>query len=140
MRKLTSLLGTLGATGIVAIGCSMTANAQADADAELLAALMEEGDEVFHSVGCSGCHGNNGEGGNGPSFVSNTYLERAGAVIAQILFPDTEHGTMPAFTHLSNREISAVATYIRNSWGNGYGIARESSVEFQRNAVGGGAE
>jgi len=45
---------------------------------------------------------------------------------------------MPAFPNLTDREIAAVATYIRNSWGNEYGIAREASVAFARRAMGGG--
>jgi mono/diheme cytochrome c family protein len=35
---------------------------------------------------------------------------------------------MPAFDTLTDRQIAAVATYIRNSFGNSYGIATEDEV------------
>ena len=139
MKKLLHAIAAIGgAVTIAASGYVSTANAQADPDPALFAALMEEGDTVFRTVGCSACHGNNGEGGNGPSFIGNDALDTAGAVIAQILQPDEDHGVMPAFPHLTDREIAAVATYVRNSWGNAYGIARETSVAFARRALAGG--
>ena len=133
-KRSTALLGIAGVVALAA-GLSFNAYAQADPDPVLFAALMEEGDDVYHTVGCSGCHANDGTGGNGPSFIGNETLNTAGAVIAQILQPDEEHGTMPAFPNLTDREIAAVATYIRNSWGNTYGIAFESSAAFARRAL-----
>ena len=128
MKKLTKyLLGMAGAAGIAA-GYAATANAQADPDPALFAALMEEGDDIYHSVGCSSCHGNEGEGGIGPELAGNEILASATTIVGQILQPDEEHGQMPAFANeLDNREVAAVATYIRNSWGNEFGIVTEST-------------
>ena len=39
---------------------------------------------------------------------------------------------MPPFTNLTDREIAAVATYIRNSFGNNYGIATVEEVAKNR--------
>jgi mono/diheme cytochrome c family protein len=139
-KQSTALLGIAGVAALAA-GFALNVSAQEPRDPALQAEidlLVAEGDIVYHSVGCSGCHGANGEGANGPPFVGNTTLESAGAIIAQMLFPDQEHDPMPAFGHLEDRQLAAVATYIRNSWGNNYGIARETSVAFQRNAVAGG--
>lgn len=136
-KRSTALLGFAGVAALAA-GLSFNAYAQADPDPVLFAALMEEGEVVFTTVGCSACHGSDGTGREGPGFIGNEFLDTAGAIIAQILQPDEEHGTMPAFPNLTDREIAAVATYIRNSWGNTYGIARESSAAFARRALEGG--
>ena len=40
---------------------------------------------------------------------------------------------MPAWGPvMDDREIAVVATYIRNSWGNGFGIVAESAVTIRR--------
>jgi mono/diheme cytochrome c family protein len=103
----------------------------ADAEA-VLAALVAEGDEIFHSVGCSGCHGANGQGGAGPELAGNSALSSAAHVISMVLYGNQEHG-MPAFVdRLNDRQVAAVGTYIRNSWGNGFGLVRESAVATRR--------
>jgi mono/diheme cytochrome c family protein len=109
------------------------APAEAAADPEaVLAALVEEGDEIFNSVGCSGCHGANGQGGAGPELAGNQALSSQAHVISMVLFGNQEHG-MPAFVdRLGDREVAAVGTYIRNSWGNSFGIVRESAVATRR--------
>ncbi len=98
----------------------------------LLAALVDEGDEIFHSVGCSGCHGANGQGGAGPELAGNQALSSQAHVISMVLFGNEEHG-MPAFAdRLDDRQVAAVGTYIRNSWGNGFGVVREPAVATRR--------
>jgi mono/diheme cytochrome c family protein len=138
MNKLKlAVLGTIGIAAAVA-GQTLTANAQAEPDPALLAALIAEGDDVFHHVGCSSCHGNDGEGGIGPTLAGNEVLSSRTAVVSQILAPDEEHGQMPNFAHLSDREIAAVATYVRNAWGNAFGIVPEDTVARLRANMGGG--
>ena len=44
----------------------------------------------------------------------------------------TYNGQMPAFPQLSQEEVVAVATYVRNSWGNSYGPVSEAEVEMAR--------
>ncbi|WMT91732.1 cytochrome c [Pelagibacterium sp. H642] len=102
-------------------------------DEESLALLMEEGETVYAN-NCAACHGVEGEGGGGPALVGSSVVEGRSAVIYQILFGATDHG-MPAFAPiLSDQEIAAVATYIRNSWENDYGIVLPRSVEMRRSA------
>jgi mono/diheme cytochrome c family protein len=139
LKRLGILSTTTAVAVVVALATpSITASAQGGpSDAQLLAALIDEGDDAFHRVGCSGCHGNDGEGGVGPMLAGNDYLAVRSAVVAQIMNPDTEHGGMPAFAHLSDREIAAVATYIRNAWGNEYGIVPEEIIALFRGGMGG---
>jgi len=100
-------------------------------DAALMAALMEEG-ETNYSRNCSGCHGREGGGGVGPALAGNSFLSSSGAIVGQILVGNPEHG-MPAFAgDLNDREIASIATYVRNSWGNDYGIVRETAVAIRR--------
>ena len=118
------------AAGVVALGFAASAIAQEDADPALFAALMEEGDDVFHSVGCSSCHGDAGEGGNGPRFVGNALLGSTSSVVTQIL---AGNDYMPGFGDtLSDWQLAAVATYVRNSWGNEFGVVNEEAVAARR--------
>jgi mono/diheme cytochrome c family protein len=126
-----ALVGAIGAAGIATFGYAHSASAQ-DADAALLAELVAEGDEIFHSVGCSGCHGAEGGGGAGPELAGNSALSSAGHVISMVLYGNAEHGMPPFISLLTDREIAAVGTYVRNSWGNSFGIVREASVAPRR--------
>lgn len=96
---------------------------------EEFGALMEQGGELYIK-NCSACHGSNGEGGVGPAHAGNENLA------------DTEHvlvtiheglGFMPPFAStLNDEQIAAVATYIRNSWGNEFGaITAEESAALR---------
>jgi cytochrome c2 len=97
-------------------------------DAALLAALVREGGPVFRS-NCVPCHGANAQGGAGPALAGNSFLASASAVANQI----TNGGNyMPNFGQLSDRQIAAVATYVRNSFGNSYGVVTEAQVAIVR--------
>lgn len=106
---------------------------EVDEDEALFAALMEEGALVYRRVAnCAGCHGNEGLGDFGPRLAGDGYLASVGGVVGIILGGFTEHG-MPAFAaDLDNRQVAAVATFIRNSWGNEYGLVREEWVANRR--------
>lgn len=129
-----ALLGLGGAAALVAFSQAFTvqAVAQAEPDPELLAALIEEGEDVYGTQ-CAGCHGAEGDGAVGPSFIGNSFLEFSSSVVGIILAGLEDHGGMPAFaSQLNDRQVSAVGTYIRNSWGNGYGIVSERAVATLR--------
>ena len=98
-------------------------------------ALMEEGAQVY-SANCSGCHQAQGQGlpGTFPPLAENPNLEDATHVVNVILNGlqgpievngTTYNGAMPGFGQLSDRQVAAVATYIRNSWGNAFGPVSE---------------
>ncbi len=128
MKKLTftALIGSIGVAGLVALG-NTGASAQAGSDAALMATLMDEGHDLFER-NCSGCHGHNGEGIAGPELAGNQFVASNSAIINQILEGNTDHGMPPFRDHLTAREIAAIATYVRNSWGNAFGITTEETV------------
>lgn len=97
----------------------------------LMAALMEEGEDNFNR-NCAGCHGRDGGGGVGPRLAGNSFLSSSGATVGQILVGNEEHGMPPFADDLDDREIASIATYVRNSWGNDYGIVQERSVAIRR--------
>ena len=131
MKRLTlaAVAGAIGTAGLIALGQTSSVVAQED-DAALLAAFMEEGADLFDD-NCAACHGAEGEGTVGPRLAGNPLLASAGSVAAQILSGNPDRG-MPAFDNLSDREVAAIATYVRNSWGHDYGLVRESTVANRR--------
>ena len=93
---------------------------------ELMAELMTEGESLFTS-NCETCHGEAGEGGagGGPALAGSQTLSSIGTITRQIINGGER---MPSFTQLSDRQVAAVGTYIRNSWGNAFGIVTEEDV------------
>lgn len=87
--------------------------------AETLEELLAKGQPIYEA-NCAECHSKAGTGRVGPSFIGNDRIGNAALVIRQV----SEGGTdMPSFgAKLSPEEILAVGTYIRNSWGNSYGV------------------
>lgn len=99
-----------------------------DLGADFLA-VMEEGQQVFRHI-CATCHGSGGEGAIGIRLIGNKLLanelEIAGAIIRG-------QGYMPALGgQLTDAELAAALTYIRNSWGNQYGPVSEDTVQEAR--------
>ncbi|MGB3338156.1 MAG: cytochrome c [Devosia sp.] len=87
--------------------------------ADKLAELLAIGEPIYVAR-CKECHGAAGGGFVGPKLVGNDRLANAGPVIRQITGGGAD---MPAFRNrLTADEILAVGTYVRNSWGNSYGI------------------
>jgi Cytochrome c, mono- and diheme variants len=82
------------------------------------------------SSNCASCHGANGEGDAGPSLVGNELLAEVDVVTETII-----HGYsyMPPFGDmLTDAQVAAIATYIRNSWGNEYGFVAPEDAEAAR--------
>lgn len=88
------------------------------------------GGDVYAYAHCAACHGGLGYGGAGPRLRGDPLLEADTYVVGQILLG---RGIMPSFgDKLSDREIAAVATYIRTSWGNDFGaVAPERVAEIR---------
>lgn len=122
----TAFALTAGASGIDA----QSVDALAPASFE---ELVKEGASVYRRR-CAECHGLNGEGqwqdhdaaprlAGKPAPLS---VERIAVLIIQ------GGSYMPRFDRLTHREIAAVATFVRNSFGNSHGIVTEEEVAGHR--------
>jgi mono/diheme cytochrome c family protein len=119
-------VAVLLATGVVGQeGAGEPAPAMSE---ELLAALIAEGEEIF-AANCQPCHGPEGGGSEGPALAGNEGLQAQSPILNQVLFGGAY---MPAFAQLTDREIAAVATFIRNSWENEFGGVTEETVAAAR--------
>jgi mono/diheme cytochrome c family protein len=97
------------------------------------------GQGIYHNQ-CAQCHGDNGEGrGDYPSLAGNrTVIMNSSVNLVRIIlrggFAPTTEGNprpygMPPFGHaLSDSEVAAVATYVRNAWGNSAGAVMPLNV------------
>ena len=96
-----------------------------------VASLMSEGSSVY-SQHCASCHGPQGDeaGGGATVLAGHTGLSNTGRMIRQVLF-GSEY--MPSFAEtLSDHQIAAVLTHVRNSWGNDFGPVTEEEVVAER--------
>lgn len=112
------------------IAAALTAQGAAPADP---AALAAEGQVLYHRD-CASCHGADGQGdGAGPALAGNTTLARKEHVVKRILFGATDKGMDP-FTSFTDREVAAVASFLRNAWDNAHGPVSEADVKVLRAA------
>lgn len=103
------------------------------ADAEPLSMddLVNQGQAVFQQE-CAVCHQAGGQGmGVFPALAGNDFVTGdIGPVLDNII---NGQGAMPPFARLSDTEIAAVATYIRNSFGNETGdVVQPADVQAAR--------
>jgi mono/diheme cytochrome c family protein len=90
------------------------------------ASAPDKGMQLFKTSGCFVCHGQMGGGGAGPGLRGDPFLAISDYVVAQILLGRT---IMPAYGEaLNDEQIAAVASYIRNSWGNRFGNVEPQQV------------
>ncbi|MCP8898953.1 PVC-type heme-binding CxxCH protein [Gilvimarinus xylanilyticus] len=97
--------------------------------------LFDQGKQLYHGKGaCAGCHGEYGKGmpGLGPTFWDSQWLHNK-QTLAKVLLhgltgpiwvgPDYYNpaAVMPGFAareDISDKDLAAIAVFIRNSWGN----------------------
>ncbi|MGK0617974.1 c-type cytochrome [Meiothermus cerbereus] len=82
-------------------------------------ALKAKGEQVY-SASCAGCHQANGKGLPGvfPALDGSKNVADKAYTINILL---KGKGGMPGFAQLSDEELAAVTTYIKNSWSNKFG-------------------
>ena len=96
---------------------------------QVSAEVISLGQQVYQSF-CVGCHGPSGEGTVGPALAGNVSLQEARHVLRQIIHGG---GAMPAFgSQLTDEQVAAVATFIRNSWENNFGPIDVAQAQQQR--------
>ncbi len=86
-----------------------------------LAELKARGAQVY-AANCQSCHQANGLGVKGafPALDGSAVVKDKAQQIAILL---NGKGAMPPWKQLSDVELAAVATYVKNSWGNNEGAA-----------------
>lgn len=89
-------------------------------DAALYEELMSIGAPTY-AAQCAVCHAPDGAGKIGPSLQENDLLGNTEFLVGRILNGFTDHGMPPFRDQLTDKEIAAVATFVRNSWGNEFG-------------------
>lgn len=102
--------------------------------------LLQQGAEVYRKA-CADCHGAQGQGAPGiyPPLAGNATVTAADPInllraineggFAPVTAGDPRPYGMPPFAErLSQREIAAVATYVREAWGNHAGGVTELDV------------
>ena len=106
-------------------------------------ASQQIGQRLYHNQ-CAQCHGDNGEGrGDYPPLAGNrTVIMNSSVNLIRIIlsggFAPTTEGNprpygMPPYGHtLSDSEIAAVATYVRNAWGHNAGAVMPLNVQKTR--------
>jgi len=124
-------IGFLGVSQAVSAGGAIEVAQADDPNIILMAELMVEGEDLY-THDCASCHGHEGEGTNGPKFEESSYLSSVSGTVGMILGGNTNHGMPEWATVYDNREVAAVATYIRNSFGNEYGLILEAWVANRR--------
>ena len=130
-KALGTGLAALLAVGFMAGGA---AYAQEVDLAAKTAELTAAGESVF-ADNCAVCHGEKGEGNVGPKLDGNDWIAERSNIINQVLFGATDHGMPPFKDVLTDDQIAAVATYVRNSWSNSYGPVLPQSVASIRSAT-----
>jgi len=97
--------------------------------------LKDQGQELY-TRDCATCHGADGNGdGAGPALDGDTALANKDRVLERIIQGSAEKGMDPFGSALNDREIAAVATFVRNAWNNSYGVVIESEVKNKREVL-----
>lgn len=126
----TVRLGCLAALATALIGAPEAAGAQGAVAPETLTA---DGAGIYRSH-CARCHGKKGEGQRSghdaaPRLGGNFARLSVAEMTAQII---RGGAYMPPFGALSDREIAAVASHVRTSFGNSLGPVTEEDVTRSR--------
>jgi glucose/arabinose dehydrogenase/mono/diheme cytochrome c family protein len=103
------------------------ATPEPETDVEDETALIQQGQQVFSNQ-CTACHGAQGQAGVGPALADNQFVTQADPepVIDIVVHGQ---GQMPGFGDvLSDEQIAAVVSYIRNSFGNDASVVSPEEV------------
>lgn len=113
--------------GLDALAGCKEADAE-EVDKEKFAQLMKQGEQIAATT-CTQCHGPQGQGMVGPPLRQN--LQNARGLVRAVI--QGSNNMPPLGETMSDQELAAVATYVRNSWGNSFGAVTEQQVaEFRR--------
>jgi len=127
IRTIAQIIGALGLLA-TPIGFALTA---ADVAAQQVAPSVMTAGEAVYMKNCAPCHQAKGQGeAPAPPLAGDSRLRDEKLVIGQILMGGEY---MPSFGfQLSDADIAAVATYVRNSWENKHGPVTADQVAAMR--------
>lgn len=109
--RTTSFFSSLG-LALIAVAALAVTQALAATDAP------DAGATLYQNK-CAACHGLTGMGSVGPAFAGNARLEDSLHVADALV---NGFGRMPAFgANVTDEDLALVASYIRSTWGNGFG-------------------
>lgn len=112
---------------VLAVGailwCVLVSGAAA---AQVDEAAFEQGRQLYETR-CARCHGVGGEGAppTFPALSGNGRLADAAGIVGVLR---AGSGNMPPFPTLTADEIAALASFVRNAWGNGFGGVTAAEV------------
>lgn len=132
-RVLQRLVCALAGASVTA-GVSLLARQHANSAAEDMPTLMAEGQVIFGST-CVACHDAEGAATSAPALSGHPSMGAKDHIVRQVLRGNVEKGMPPFAPTLTDRQIAAVATFIRNAWDNRHGIVIEADVTRVRAAT-----
>lgn len=102
--------------------------------------LLKAGETLYGSD-CAACHKPSGEGmpPTFPALAGNSFLSEAPAVVKKVY---EGGGSMPGHPSYTAEDLAAIATYVRNTWGNNFGgvsVSDAASAEPQASNPSGSA-
>ncbi len=114
----------------LALAGALLSAAPAAAQTPVDPAMMEAGNTLFRQH-CAMCHQADGRAPvtSIPSLGGNENIADAELIVIAL---HQGIANMPPFVTLSDADIAAIATYVRNSWGNTYGAVTEEEVAATR--------
>ncbi|MBF0678823.1 MAG: cytochrome c [Devosia sp.] len=131
MKRKLATVATLASLFIAGVSVAPTMAFQAAestdaAVAEIDPAVMELGGTLY-ADNCAACHGENGDAER--KFAGSQSLKHVVLIASQVI-----HGGefMPKFDFLTDEEVAALGTYIRNSWGNTLGPVTAEEIAVYR--------
>ncbi len=107
------------------------------------AASADKG-ETLYQTNCGGCHQANGQGlaGAFPPLAASDYIAKNPKGVLDVTLKGLSgklvvngveyNNTMPAMSHLSDGDLSAILSYVLNSWGNSGGKISAKEVHQYR--------
>ncbi len=119
--------------GVCALGESSLWARQAETGSatEDLPTLMSEGQVIFGST-CVACHDAEGAASSAPALSGHPSMGAKDHIVRQVLRGNVEKGMPPFAPTLTDRQVAAVTTYIRNAWDNSHGIVIEADARRVR--------
>lgn len=143
----TSNVAMLRAHGHVRIGSLLTSYEQRHSEdpAQRAAQELFEAGKTAYALSCAPCHQEQGEGrvGLAPALVGSKWLAAPDEVLLRIVLNGKENPgrgmIMPPWGHLDDRQIAAIATFVRREFGNQAVAVSAEAVAKTRAATNGRA-